>query len=84
MVCLPEMNHTNKIVLGLSPLYSDGFSPSMGLPIVYFKGSQIDFSKLLCISVPEGSFNLWEQCRPMNVALCCISSGFSLFAKVLF
>ena len=56
----------------------------MGLPIVYFKGSQIDFSKLLCISVPEGSFNLWKKCIPMNSALCCISSGSSLFAKVLF
>ena len=29
---------------------------SMGLLIVYFKGSQIEFSKLLCIS--EGCFNL--------------------------
>ena len=26
---------------------------SMGLPIVYFKGSQLEFSKLLDISVPE-------------------------------
>ena len=37
---------------------------SMGLPIVYFKGSQVEFSKLLCISVPEGCFNYSKQCRP--------------------
>ena len=32
----------------VSHLYSDGFSHtlSMGLLIVYFKGSQVDFSKL--------------------------------------
>ena len=27
----------------LIPLYSDGFSISMGLPIVYFKGSEVAF-----------------------------------------
>ena len=38
---------------------------SMGLYIVYFKGSQIEFSKLLhvYISVAEGCFCLSEQCR---------------------
>ena len=29
-----------------------------GLPIVYFKGSQAEFSKLRCMSVPKGRFNL--------------------------
>ena len=46
-------------------LYSDGYSITyMGLPIGYFNGSQVDFSKLLCISVPEGCFDLSKQCRP--------------------
>ena len=31
---------------------------SMVLPIVYFKESQVEFSKLWYISVPEGCFNL--------------------------
>ena len=31
---------------------------SMGLPILYFKGSQIEFSKLCYISVYDGCFNL--------------------------
>ena len=35
----------------------------MGLPIVYFKGSKVEFSKL-CISVSKGSFNLSKPCRP--------------------
>ena len=38
------------------PTYIDTIS--MGLPILYFKGSQIEFSQLLCISVPKGYFNL--------------------------
>ena len=31
---------------------------SMGLRIVYFKGSPVEFSKL-CVSVTEGCFNLF-------------------------
>ena len=31
---------------------------SMGLPILYFKGSQVEILKLLCISVPNGYFKL--------------------------
>ena len=30
----------------------------MGLLIVYFKGSEVEFSKLLCIIVPKDCFNL--------------------------
>ena len=37
---------------------------SMGLPIVYFKVSHVQFSKLWCNSVPEDCFNLSKQCRP--------------------
>ena len=37
---------------------------SMGLPVMCYKGSQVEFSKLWCISVPEGCFNLSKQCRP--------------------
>ena len=57
---------------------------SMGLPIVYFKESQLNFSKLSgYISVTEVCLNLSKQCRPRwNAALCCISSVSSLFAKV--
>ena len=72
------------------PIYID--TMSMGLPILYFKGSQVEITmygsqveitKLRCISVPEGCFNPSTQCRPWwNEALCCISSVSSLFAKV--
>ena len=56
---------------------------SMGLPIVHFKVSRVEFSKWRCISVLEGCFNLSKQCRPRcNAALYCISSGSSLYAKV--
>ena len=49
----------------LNPLYFDGFSHiSMGLPILYFKGSQVEDSELCCISVLEGCFNLSKQSRP--------------------
>ena len=58
------------------PIYVYIDTKSKGLPILYFKGSQVDASKLWCISVPEDRFNLCKQCR------CCISSCFSLFAKV--
>ena len=52
------------------------------LSIVYLKESQVDSSKLVCISVPEGCFNLSNQCRPgLNSGLCCILSGYSLFAR---
>ena len=33
-------------------------------PILYFKGSQVDFSKLGFISVPEGCFYLIKQYIP--------------------
>ena len=36
----------------------------MGLPILYFKGSQVDVSKLLCTFVPEGCFNLANSADP--------------------
>ena len=35
---------------------------SLGLPILYFKGSQIKFSKLCYISVYDGCFNLNKHC----------------------
>ena len=37
---------------------------SMGLPIMYFKGSWVEICKLWCISVPGGCFNLRKQCTP--------------------
>ena len=35
----------------------------MGLPFLYLKGPQVEVSKLWCLSVPEGCFNLNKQCR---------------------
>ena len=61
---------------------------SMGLPNLYFKGSQIEFSKLCYISVNDGCFNLSKHCRPWwNAAWCDAAfhlrwSRSSLFAKV--
>ena len=53
---------------------------TINLPIVYFKGLHVE---LWCTSVPESCFNLSKQWRPWwNAALCCISSGTSLFAEV--
>ena len=34
------------------------YSISMGWPILHFKGSQAEFSKLWCISIPEGCLNI--------------------------
>ena len=56
-------------IVGLSFCFLMGYSIhfdtiSMGLPILYFKGSQVEVYKLWCISVPEGCFNLGKQCRP--------------------
>ena len=36
----------------------------MGLPILYFKGSQVEDSELCCISVLEGCFNLSNSTDP--------------------
>ena len=35
----------------------------MGLPIVYLKGSHIEFIKFLYISVPDRCFDLIKQCN---------------------
>ena len=43
---------------------------SMGLPIMYFKGSQIEFSKLECFSVPECCFNLANSADPDEMQHC--------------
>ena len=37
---------------------------SMGSSILQFKASQVEFSKLWCISVHESCFNLSKQCIP--------------------
>ena len=54
----------------VNPLYSDGFSHtiSMQLPILYFKGSQVEFSKFLKVvlilakSADPGEMQLYS-CR---------------------
>ena len=53
------------------PIHVD--TMSMGLSIVYFKGSQLKFSKVWCVSVSESCFIFnSKQCRPWwNAALCC-------------
>ena len=61
------LTHMGKVVLTLCilmdfPIHLDTIS--MGLPIVYFKGSRVEFSRLWCISVPEGCLTLKKQCRP--------------------
>ena len=55
---------------------------SMGLSILYFKGSQVESFKLYGISVMKASFYLYIKVTNTNAALCGISSGSSLFAKV--
>ena len=42
---------------------------SIGLTIVFFQGSQVDFSKLSGISVPVGCFNPSKQCRLMKCSI---------------
>ena len=53
---------------------------SMGLSILYFKGSQVESSKLWCISVPESCFIILAN--SVDPDIMCISSGSSLFAKL--
>ena len=61
------------------PIYIDTIS--MGLSIVFQKGSQVESSNALCTSDPQwGCFNHSKQ---WNAELYCISSGSSLFTKVL-
>ena len=43
------------------PIHID--ATSLGPPIVYLKGLQVEFSKLRYISVPEDSFNLSKQSK---------------------
>ena len=45
------------------------FPLSMGLSIVYFKGSQLRFSKLWFIPVPEGCFNHNKQWRLLKCSI---------------
>ena len=49
------------------PIYIDTFS--IGHPIVYFKGSQVDFSKLWCISVLDGCFILANRVDPDGIIM---------------
>ena len=63
------------------PIHIDAIS--MELSIMYFKRSRVECSKYWCMIIPGGCFNPCKQCRPWwNAALCCISSGSVLFAKV--
>ena len=52
---------------------------SMGLSIVHFKGSRVEFSKFFYVFLsPKIVLILADSVDPE----CCISSGSSLFAKV--
>ena len=44
------------------PIHTD--TKCMELPILYFKGSQVEVFKLGCFSVHEDCFYLSKQCRP--------------------
>ena len=57
------------------PRYVDRIS--MELPILYFKGSQVNISKLWCISVPEDCFDISKQCMP------CLLAPYAAFYLVL-
>ena len=52
---------------------------NMGLPIFVFKRPQVEFSKLLCISIPEASFDHNSadpdkmQHAAFHLGLCCLS-----------
>ena len=65
------------------PLHID--TKSMDLIILYLWGSNLEFAEYWCILSLTICFNLKEQCRPdeMQQLAYCISSGYSLFAKVL-
>ena len=54
--------HIKYVTLVDFPIHIDTIG--IGLPIVYFKGSQVEFSNFSCISLPEDCFNLRKQCRP--------------------
>ena len=64
MVCVLKkcIDSLTQCILMDFPIYIDTIS--MELPIVHFKGLQVEYSKLLCICVREDCFNLGKQCRP--------------------
>ena len=61
---------------------------SMKLPILYFKGSKVEISKLWCISVTKNCFCLWNSGDPdeklhyaaFNLGLLCLPKY--LFADI--
>ena len=56
----------------------------MGFSNILFKGAKGQKFQIMLDFVPEGCFYLNKQCRPRyNAAICSISSGSSLFLKVL-
>ena len=54
------------------------FPFSMWLSIVYFKGTQVEFSKAFGVSVPEGCFNLSIMLHFNSVFTFCQSSRFGV------
>ena len=76
------------------PIHIDTIS--MGLPIVYFKGAQVEFSKLrcTCFSVPEGCLNLansadsdeMQQYAAFHLGLHCLPKylyrGFPVYERL--
>ena len=64
------------------PIHND---ISMGLPIVHFEGSQVEFSKCWCLSVSEGGFHFNKQSRPWwNAALCSFHLGLNCLPKYMY
>ena len=54
--------HLTLCILEVFAIHIDTIS--MGLPIVYFKESQLEFPKLRCMFVSEDCFYIRKQCIP--------------------
>ena len=58
---LPKSHALTLFILMNFPIHSDKIC--LGLPIVYLKRSQVEFSILSGISVLKGCFSFGKQCR---------------------
>ena len=63
------------------PIHNDTIT--MGLPILYFKGSQVEVSKLWCISVPEGCKNLLNSADPDEMQHHAVCQSTHLGASII-
>ena len=61
MPYVPKSHELSYMVMSLALCINLMNTMRMGLSIIYFKGSQVLISKLLCISVPEDCFDLRKK-----------------------